>query len=97
MIERVLDPPDQAGFCGAIDEADGTVVPEQERGSNVADGRPSPIGRAAHCEQELMLRSGDPKGLSLFLAPTEEAAQLRPERQEPLIVRVREVVNRHGS
>jgi hypothetical protein len=97
MIKRVLDPPHETRFGGTIDEADRTVVPQQEGASNIADGRAALILRPAHCEQELMLGRGDPDALGLLLAPTEEAPQCRAEQQEPPIVSIREITGRHRS
>ncbi len=95
MIERVLDPADETCFCCSIDQADGTVVAQQQRGRDIADGRTVRILGAAHREQELMLGRSDPHALGLFFTPMEEASELGAEQQEPPIVGVREVIRRH--
>ncbi len=80
---------------GPIHEADRAVVAQQQGLRDVTDGRPPTIGVSTHREQELVLRRRDPQRLCLLFAPTEEAAELGAELEQPLVVTVGDSVGHH--
>jgi hypothetical protein len=69
---------DQPGGLGAVDEADCTVVAEQQVVGDLADSRAPRIRMPADGEQELVLGGCEPGGLSLLGAPRLEVAETRP-------------------
>jgi hypothetical protein len=92
VIVAIAFPSHQAGLRGAVDEPDRAVVTQQQRLGDVTHGRAARALVAAYREEELVLPCGHPEGLGLLLAPAEEAAELRAERQEPSVVTTRELV-----
>ena len=86
---------DQARLLGPVDQADGAVVAEQEVVGHLADRRPARVGVAPDGQQELVLGRRQPGCLGLLLAPAQEAAQAGPERQQVLVVGVRQSHRTH--
>ena len=69
----IADPLDQTGCGCSVDELDNAVVSQQQVLGHLPDrGR---LAVASNGEQQLVLRSGEPDGLCLVLAPVLEAAQ----------------------
>src|SRR3954454_13853544 len=88
----------EAVLRGTVDEADGAVVTEEQGLCDVAHRRTTDIVVAAHREEQLMLAGGHPERLGLLLTPTEEAADLGTEDQQPSVVAPSELVGcRHGK
>ena len=56
--------------------------------SNLADRRTPRVIVPANCQQQLMLRVGQPEVASTLLTPSVEASQLSSESRQPPIVRV---------
>jgi hypothetical protein len=95
-IIQVTGARDQPQLLGSIGERNRRVVPDEQIFGNLTDGRPSMIGVAADCEQQLMLRVGQPGVQRLARAPLVEATQQNPECEQPLILGIGEL-DRHLS
>ena len=85
----IADPLDQSGGDCSVDELDDAVVSQQQVLGHLPDRRRLAV--APNGQQQLVLRSGEPDGLRLLLAPMLKAAQAVPERQQPDEVFVSEV------
>ena len=92
LVIAVRPAPDQPCGLGPVDQADCAVVSEQEVRGDVADRRPTRVGMTPHCEQELVLRGGEPDGLGLRLAPMEEAPKSVAELEQAPVVDIRDLL-----
>lgn len=77
MVLGVLGALEQPGRDGAVDQADGAVVPEEQVIGDVSDGRSGRVVMTSDREQELMLGGGEAGGAGVLLAPAQEAPQIR--------------------
>jgi hypothetical protein len=73
---------DEPGGCCAIDKFDGAVRTKNEVLRDFADRRAPTIGVSFDGEHELVLRGAESDRFRLPLAPTFEAAQVGPKRQQ---------------
>ncbi len=96
MVVGIARAPEVAGERSAIDQTRGAVVAEQQRFGHVTDGRRLWPRVTAYREKQLVLRGSEPFALGLFLAPPEELPQLRTEREQSSVVRVRELSGGHA-
>jgi hypothetical protein len=72
MVVVVPGPADQTCRVGAVDEADGTVVLEEQVVGHLADGRAPGVPVPAYRQQELMLGRRQTGGTGLAFAPALE-------------------------
>ncbi len=78
MVAGVGVPVDEPGIHRAVDETDGAVVTEQQRGCHIADCRCFVAWMSADREQELVVRGRDADGRCLLFAPMEKLAKSGP-------------------
>ena len=78
----VAGPTDQARARRPVHEARRTVVLEEQRIGDVADGGPALVVVPAHGEQQLVLSRREALLTGLLLAPLEEPPQLRAEPEQ---------------
>lgn len=83
-------PADQARARRSVHEARRTVVLEQQRIGDVANGGPALVVVPAHREEQLVLSRREALAAGLLLAPAEEPPQLRAEAEQAAIVSVGE-------
>ena len=86
LVLGVADPRHQAGVDGAVHQPDGTVVAQQEVVRRLAHRGAAAVFVAADGQQQLVLRRRQPRRLGLLVAPAQEAAESRPQRQQVLVV-----------
>ena len=72
VILWVPDPLDELGGDGPVDQADGTVVAEEQVVGHLADGWATAVGVPPDGQQQLMLGRGQPRSFRLLLAPSEK-------------------------
>jgi len=77
VVLGVLGALEQPGRDGAVDEADGAVMSEEQVIGDVSDGRSGRVVMTSDREQELMLGGGEAGGAGVLLAPAQEAPQIR--------------------
>ena len=87
----------ETGGPGPVDELHDAVMPQEKRVGGVPDGRPPPIGMAAHGKQQLVLGPGQAGRLGLLLAPSLEPAEPCAKREQPLVITIRYRAAGHGS
>ena len=90
MVVGVAHALDEASRVGPVHQSDRTVVAQEEVVGNLADGRSPGVGVAADGQQQLVLRRRQARLLGLLLAPAQEPAQPRPERQQILVIGIRQ-------
>jgi hypothetical protein len=88
VVLGVLAALDQPGGHGAVDEADRTVMSQQQVVGDVSDGRSGRVVMTADREQELMLGGGEAGGVGVLLAPAQKPPQIRAQLQQPAVVLV---------
>jgi hypothetical protein len=81
----------------AIDELNRAVVPDQQAGGQLADGRAAGIGVDAQDQQHLVLGRGQAGRSRLLLAPAEEPPQRHPEGEQVLVLPIVHRRFRHPS
>lgn len=86
----------EAGVLGSIDELDEAVMLQQQRRSDVTDGRGrTPARVAADGEHQLVLLRGDPFRGCLLIAPVEKTPQGGAEPKQVAILLVIEARGDH--
>jgi hypothetical protein len=80
LVLLVIHALDKSCRDGSIDQFDDAVVAQQQVICDVSDRRRGTV--ASDGEQELVLRTGEPDGSRLLLAPVLEPTQAVPERQQ---------------
>jgi hypothetical protein len=88
VVLGVLGALEQPGGHGAVDEADGAVVSEQQVVGDVSDGRSGRVVMTSDGEQELMLGGRESGGVGVLLAPAQKAPQIRAQLQQTAVVLV---------
>jgi hypothetical protein len=84
----ILAARDQSSLLGAIDEADRTVVAQDEVAGDIPDGRSARVAVTADGEQQLVLGRCEACGLSVLLAPAQEPAQTGAQLEQAPVVLV---------
>ena len=89
-VVSVADPLHQAGRLGPVDEPDGAVVTQEQVVGHLADRGPLLVVVAPDGHEQLVLRRGESHRFGLLVTPAKEPPQPGPQRQEVLVVDVRQ-------
>ena len=93
LVVGISDARDEVRGLGSVDQADRTVVTEQQRVGHLADRRVVRARVAADGEQELVLRRRHAERRGLLLAPVQETAKLGAEPEQTLVFVVAQVTH----
>jgi len=85
-IDGIGDPAYQTCGHRTIDELDHAVMAKHQVLRKVAHGGSPAVRVGSHREEELVLRTREPSGLGLLLAPPLEAPETCPEPQQPFVL-----------